>query len=345
MGVVERCVDHVGREAQEPGSEPVVVAVLDHPQVGRGGEHEARPIGERLGAQGSPRPDARVACVTQERDPGRARAAVPGEPTELRGEEDEEVAVRRGEARPRRVVARVAGSHAERIRHELGEVAGPPAVEDPDEGSRQEAVGRVVEVETRAREEDLGQRPRVEREGDLRGDGLAALTGAVGRTCGRNEPRQRRGRPSDHAGRQVQPAGRLERPVDPKARQPCLQLADRRWPDLGSRQDVGQRVEVVAHADASLRARLEGRRAAPAERVQDDVARPRVARDERVGEGRREAGQVRAHRVVGVAPQSRLALPVGLERQLGERGERQAELARNGTSSTRGTVEASGRAG
>src|SRR5918995_603094 len=53
-----------------------------------------------------------------------------------------------------------------------------------------------------------------------------------------------------------------------------------------------------------------GTRAAGAERVQDDVAQTRVAGDERVGERRRKAGEVRAHRVQAVAPQARLHLPL-----------------------------------
>ena len=51
--------------------------------------------------------------------------------------------------------------------------------------------------------------------------------------------------------------------------------------------------------------------AAAAERIEDDVARPRIASDERVGEGCRKARQVRAHRVKRVAPQPLLVLPLG----------------------------------
>ena len=99
--------------------------------------------------------------------------------------------------------------------------------------------------------------------------------------------------------------------------------------DLGRGQQVGERIEVVADADPALGAGLEGRRAAPRERVEDDVARPRVARDEGMGEGGREAREVRAHRVEGVAPQALLVLPLGREgdrRQLERKLE--GELAR-----------------
>ena len=59
----------------------------------------------------------------------------------------------------------------------------------------------------------------------------------------------------------------------------------RRRVDLGRGQQVGERVEVVADADPALGARLERRGAAAGERVEDDVAGPRVAGDERVGRG------------------------------------------------------------
>ena len=72
--------------------------------------------------------------------------------------------------------------------------------------------------------------------------------------------------------------------------------------DLGRGQQVGERVEVVADADPALGAGLERRRAATGERVEDDVAGPRVAGDERVGEGGREAREVRAHRVERSGP-------------------------------------------
>ena len=62
--------------------------------------------------------------------------------------------------------------------------------------------------------------------------------------------------------------------------------------DLGRGQEVGEGVEVVADADPTLRARLERRRAAAGERIEDDVTGSRVARDERVGQGGREAREV-----------------------------------------------------
>ena len=65
---------------------------------------------------------------------------------------------------------------------------------------------------------------------------------------------------------------------------------------------MGERVEVVADADAAFCAGLEGHGPAAGERIEDDVAGPAVASDEGVGEGGRKARQVRAHRVERVAP-------------------------------------------
>jgi hypothetical protein len=87
---------------------------------------------------------------------------------------------------------------------------------------------------------------------------------------------------------------------------------------LGGGQHLGEGVEVVADADPSLGERLQGRGAASGERVQDDVAGPAVAGDERVRERRREAREIRAHGVQAVAPQPRLELPVRLDRDRGE---------------------------
>ena len=107
---------------------------------------------------------------------------------------------------------------------------------------------------------------------------------------------------------------------------------------FGGRQQVGERVEVVADPDPALGAGLERRRAAAAERVEDDVAGSRVAGDERMGEGGREARQVRAHRVEPVAPQALLILPLG-----GDRAARAARSARDRAG--RGRAGRAGRSG
>ena len=98
--------------------------------------------------------------------------------------------------------------------------------------------------------------------------------------------------------------------------------------DLGRRQQVGERVQVVADADPALGAGLEGRRPASGERIEDDVASARVAGDEGVGKGGREAREIRAHRVERVAPQPLLVLPLGRDRQGRQlRGEVEGELS------------------
>ena len=61
-----------------------------------------------------------------------------------------------------------------------------------------------------------------------------------------------------------------------------------------------------------------GTRPAAGERVQHDVSRPGVPGDERVGERRGKAREVRAHRVEGVAPETVAVLPVGLDGQARE---------------------------
>ena len=95
---------------------------------------------------------------------------------------------------------------------------------------------------------------------------------------------------------------------------------------------MGERVEVVADSDPALGTGLQRARPATAERVEDDVAGPRVAGDEGVGEGRREARQVGAHRMEPVTPQPLLVLPLrgdGQGRQLvrGETGQVEGKLA------------------
>ena len=121
-----------------------------------------------------------------------------------------------------------------------------------------------------------------------------------------------------------EPAGGVAVPGESQRREPGPGLGGRRRLELGCRQNLRERVEVVADPDPALGDRLEGRRAAAAERVEHHVAGAGVAGDERVREGRREAREVRAHRVEAVAPQAWLRLPVRLDRQ-GRQGARQLE--------------------
>ena len=167
----------------------------------------------------------------------------------------------------------------------------------------------------------------VEGDADLGRDGLGARVGAVAAARRRDE-RRGMARPRQHAVREVEPVAGLTGPREPQGREPEARLGGRGRLELGGGEDVREGVEVVADADAPLGRRLDRRGAAAGERVEDDVAGPAVAGDERMGERRREAREVRAHRVQAVAPQPLLRLPLGLEAEGRERGgELERELA------------------
>ena len=133
----------------------------------------------------------------------------------------------------------------------------------------------------------------MERERDLGRDGLDAgvRAASASRRPGRARSRStgsaddpRRERPASRGDAASRPAAELASRVVASARVGRL--------DLRRGQQVGERVEVVADADPALGAGLERRRAATGERIEDDVARPRVAGDEGVGERRREVGKL-----------------------------------------------------
>src|SRR6185503_16445429 len=133
--------------------------------------------------------------------------------------------------------------------------------------------------------------------------------------------------------RERQPVGRRGKPAETESSEPGRRLGAVRRLDLRGRQQVSERIEVVADADATLGARLEGGRPTSAERVEDDVPAPAVAPDEGMGEGRWEARQVGAHRMERRAPQTLLVLPLRGDPDVGERGrrggfEREGELGR-----------------
>ena len=158
----------------------------------------------------------------------------------------------------------------------------------------EEAVGR-----TRGRAPSAG-RGAGRRSRGWNASATSTGTGSgAGRWSARRPGSARRGSVARPSARPASRASACSAEAQPRLalRRPCRRL------DLGRGQEVGERVEVVADADAALGDRLEGRRAAAGERIEDDVAGPAVARDERVGEGRREAREVRAHRVERVAPQ------------------------------------------
>jgi len=67
------------------------------------------------------------------------------------------------------------------------------------------------------------------------------------------------------------PGVSLERPVDPEPRQAGRCLAGRGWIDFRGGEHVGERIEVVANAQAPLDTGLEGHRSSTRERVEDHV--------------------------------------------------------------------------
>ena len=139
----------------------------------------------------------------------------------------------------------------------------------------------------------------------------------------------RRGR--DDSSRQREPRLGFGVPGEAELGEPGHGGGPGRRSDLGRGQQVGERVEVVADADPALRARLERGGAATRERIEDHVTGPRIAGDEGVGEGGREAREVRAHRVERVAPQALLGLPLGFQRDRRQfERELEGELARGG---------------
>ncbi len=269
-------------------------------------------------AQGGPRPLARVARVAEQGDPADRRERVAVEPAELRVEAAEDVALGRPEAGPGDEVADVAGGHAERVRHDLRQVGGALAVEDAGDRRGQEPVDPVVQVgatsgRTGAGRTSAGWKLRA----TSTGTGSAAAPSSPGR---RPLPAVGTSAPSgpgiaEDAEREPEPGVGLAGPAQPERGQPGPRLGLRGRLDLGRGQQVGERVEIVADADPALRTGLERGRPTAAERVEDDVPGPRVAGDEGVGQGGREARQVRAHRVEPVAPQPLLILPFGRDRQ------------------------------
>ncbi len=240
----------------------------------------------------------------------------------------EHVALGRLVAGPGDEVADVARGHAERVGHDRRQV-GRRSCRGGSRPGRRRGTGPCGRRACRCvrTQEQLRQRPRVERERDLVRDGLrAGVRAAAG--AGRGHQRRRVARVRLHLLRQGEPGRRVGVPGEAEGGEAGAGLRGRRGLQLGGRQDVRERVEVVADADPSLGDRLERGRAAAAERVEHDVARARVARDEGVRQRRREAREVRAHRVEAVAPEAGLVLPLGLDRERGERARQlEGELA------------------
>jgi len=75
VSVVEEIVDGIGVVAEEPQSQPVVVAVLHDSQVRRRSDDEAGSFRQTSGAERLSESNAGVACIAEQ---GHARAAGSG---------------------------------------------------------------------------------------------------------------------------------------------------------------------------------------------------------------------------------------------------------------------------
>ena len=191
MGVVEGRVDGAGVEPEEPRPQPVVVAVLDDPQVRRRGHDEPRAVRSAQLAQGRAGAWRDIAGIAEQGDPFDRRRRLAEQPVELGRQAVEHVAFRRGERGPGREVADVARRHAERVGHQLGQVARALAVEDAGDRGGEEPVGPIVEVERASARTGAGASVvGMERERDLARDGLRAVAASrrsrlAGRACRR----------------------------------------------------------------------------------------------------------------------------------------------------------------
>ena len=210
----------------------------------------------------------------------------------------------------------------------------------PGDRGGEESVRPIVQLQGRPDEQQLGESVRMEREGHLARDDLVGARD-VARSGSGDE---RRAGIGDDPPRQLRPGRSLGVPGEPQLGESRRRRPAGRRANLGRGQQVGERVEVVADTDATFGAGLERGRAAPGEWIEDHVARARIASDERMGQGRGEAREVRAHRVERVAPQPLLGLPLGCERddrQLERELER--ELACGSRSQRRSVRTGSGR--
>ncbi len=186
-------------------------------------------------------------------------------------------------------------------------------MEDAGDRRGQKAVHPIVEPEGRTNEQELGERPLGEAQGDLDRDRLGVRPNLTRpeAAAGRGNPRPVDARRAKHPERQGQPGFGLAGPAKTERRDPEPRLGLRSRFDLGGGEQMGEWVQVVADPDPPFGTGLERARPAAAERVEDDVTGARVAGDEGVGEGRRKARQVRAHRVESMTPQPLLVLPLG----------------------------------
>ena len=322
MGIVELGVDDGRVEAQEPQPQPVVVAVLDDPQVRRGGHHQPGAVGQGAGPQGGrvpvPRRFARRPAGPR-RAPA-ARAGGRGGAAWPRGSR-----TCRARAPGSRVRATKSRTYRGAMLNVLGISVGQVRRRSPWR------MPSTAPARNRSRRSARAAGPSMARSGrrksswaSVRGWKARATSGGSGAGIGaaaRRGDRRAAARPgaaSAASARSCQ-AARSSTEAQVELAEASADIGPGRRIDLRRREQGGERIEVVADADPALGAGLQRRGAAAAERVKDDVAGPRVAGDEGVGEARREARQVRAHGVERVAPEALLVLPLGLQRQRRER--------------------------
>ena len=172
----------------------------------------------------------------------------------------------------------------------------------------------VQGVQFVAQEEELGQRPGMERQGHL---GRKRRRGGASTRRGHRRPAAA-GCGEGCVG-QVLPGRPLVKEAQVELAQAGADVGPGRRIDLRRGEQGGHGIEVDPHSQPALRAGLERRGAAAAEGVKDDVAGSRVAGDEGMGKPRGEHREIAAHGVERVAPEALLELPLGLQ---GERRER-----------------------
>ena len=315
VGVVEQVVDRGGVVAEQPQPQPVVVAVLDHPQVGRRGDDEAGPLGQAAGSQ-------RLAETHARRRARRPAGRCPGSAGTGWRYRRRSLSSRRAKASrsgewklgPGDEIADVAGGHAEGVGHDRREVAAALAVEDAGQGGQDEAVGSIVgdrgpPAGTAPGPACEGGRPGRLRPGRARpgvagpGRRTAGCRGAGARTS--SEPGS-----ATTARRSRATPRRTAAQARRRAATRVLTSALLGGSTLAAVRTWAKGLRSLPAPIAPLGAGLQRRRAAAAERVQDHVAGARVAGDEGVGQAGREAGQVRAHGVEAVAPEPLLVLPL-----------------------------------
>src|ERR1035437_1171216 len=152
MGVVQKLVYGRGVVAQEPESEPIVVAVLHDAQIWRRRDNEAGLFRQAARAQGLSESDPRIAGVAEKGDAAGRRNRLAVEASEFVVKEGKDIALWGVEVSPFHKIPDVARGHAECVGHDGREVATALAVENAGEGCQDEAISSLVRIEAGAQE-------------------------------------------------------------------------------------------------------------------------------------------------------------------------------------------------